>query len=104
MAVATCTGIQPLWLLYLCIAFGILFVIMLIINVFLCSAMTCSCSKTEIIEKEPSIIEEYDPYRSWHGSQYGSRYANPSHDSIHNSEGFLLNLDQLMKSNSIIGY
>ena len=76
VAVATCTGIQPLWLLYLCIAFGILFVIMLIINVFLCSAMTCSCSKTEIIEKEPSIIEEYDPYRSWHGSQYGSRYPN----------------------------
>lgn len=74
VAVATCSGIQPLWLLYLCIAFGILFLIMLIINVFLCSAMTCSCSKTEVIEKEPSIIEEYDPYRSWHGSQYGSRY------------------------------
>ncbi|XP_057364902.1 uncharacterized protein LOC130685600 [Daphnia carinata] len=75
LAVATCSGIQPLWLLYLCIAFGILFLIMLIINVFLCSAMTCSCSKTEVIEKEPSIIEEYDPYRSWHGSQYGSRYS-----------------------------
>lgn len=29
----------------------------------------------QIIEKEPSIIEEYDPYRSWHGSQYGSRYS-----------------------------
>lgn len=69
----TCSGYHPLWLLYLCIAFGILFLIMLIINVFLCSAMTCSCSKTEVIEKEPSIIEEYDPYRSWHGSQYGSR-------------------------------
>lgn len=76
VAVATCSGIQPLWLLYLCIAFGILFLIMLIINVFLCSAMTCSCSKTEVIEKEPSIIEEYDPYRSWHGSQYGSRYVS----------------------------
>jgi hypothetical protein len=76
VAVAACTGIQPLWLLYLCIAFGILFLIMLIINVFLCSAMTCSCSKTEVIEKEPSIIEEYDPYRSWHGSQYGSRYTS----------------------------
>jgi hypothetical protein len=75
VAVAACSGIQPLWLLYLCIAFGILFLIMLIINVFLCSAMTCSCSKTEVIEKEPSIIEEYDPYRSWHGSQYGSRYV-----------------------------
>jgi len=30
----------------------------------------------QVIEKEPSIIEEYDPYRSWHGgSQYGSRYS-----------------------------
>lgn len=35
----------------------------------------------KIIEKEPSIIEEYDPYRSWHGSQYGSRY------SLHGRDG-----------------
>lgn len=68
-------GIRPAWLLYLCIAFGLMFLIMLVINVFLCSAMTCSCARTDIIEKEPSIIEDYDPYRSWHGSQYGSRYA-----------------------------
>ncbi|XP_025199847.1 uncharacterized protein LOC112597836 [Melanaphis sacchari] len=68
-------GIRPPWLLYLCIAFGLMFLIMLVINVFLCSAMTCSCARTDIIEKEPSIIEDYDPYRSWHGSQYGSRYS-----------------------------
>lgn len=68
-------GVNPPWLLYLCIAFGVMFLIMLIINIFLCSAMTCSCARTEVIEKEPSIIEEYDPYRSWHGSQYGSRYS-----------------------------
>jgi len=68
-------GVHPPWLLYLCIAFGIMFLIMLIINIFLCSAMTCSCARTEVIEKEPSIIEDYDPYRSWHGSQYGSRYS-----------------------------
>lgn len=37
--------------------------------------MTCSCTRTDIIEKEPSIIEDYDPYRSWHGSQYGSRFS-----------------------------
>ncbi|KAL1495080.1 hypothetical protein ABEB36_010555 [Hypothenemus hampei] len=66
-------GVHPSWLLWLCVAFGILFLIMLIINIFLCSAMTCACARTEIIEKEPSIIEDYDPYRSWHGSQYGSR-------------------------------
>lgn len=68
--------IRPSWLLYLCIAFGLMFLIMLIINVFLCSAMTCACARTEVIEKEPSIIEDYDPYRSWHGSQYGSRYRS----------------------------
>ncbi|XP_015122190.1 uncharacterized protein LOC107044707 [Diachasma alloeum] len=67
--------IHPQWLLWLAIAFGILFLIMLIINIFLCSAMSCSCARTEIIEKEPSIIEDYDPYRSWPGSQYGSRYS-----------------------------
>lgn len=67
--------IRPPWLLYLCIAFGLMFLIMLVINIFLCSAMTCSCARTEVIEKEPSIIEDYDPYRSWHGSQYGSRYS-----------------------------
>ncbi|KAL7648125.1 UNVERIFIED_CONTAM: hypothetical protein RMT77_000026 [Armadillidium vulgare] len=65
----------PPWLWILCIALAVLFIIMMIINIFLCSAMTCSCTKTEVIEKEPSIIEEYDPYRSWHGSQYGSRYS-----------------------------
>lgn len=67
-------SVHPLWLLWLAVALGILFLIMLIINIFLCSAMTCSCTRTDIIEKEPSIIEDYDPYRSWHGSQYGSRF------------------------------
>ncbi|XP_043285999.1 uncharacterized protein [Venturia canescens] len=64
-------SIHPQWLLWLAVALGILFLIMLIINIFLCSAMSCSCARTEIIEKEPSIIEDYDPYRSWPGSQYG---------------------------------
>lgn len=40
--------------------------------------MSCSCARTEVIEKEPSIIEDYDPYRSWHGSQYGSRLVSLS--------------------------
>ncbi|XP_055298010.1 uncharacterized protein LOC129566261 isoform X2 [Sitodiplosis mosellana] len=74
-------GIRPSWLLWLCITLGILFLIMLLMNIFLCTAMSCSCARTEIIEKEPSIIEEYDPYRSWHGSQYGSRY------SLHGRDG-----------------
>jgi len=75
------TGIRPHWLLWLTIVLGVLFLIMLLMNLFLCTAMSCSCARTEIVEKEPSIIEEYDPYRSWHGSQYGSRY------SLHNGNG-----------------
>ncbi|XP_040571387.1 uncharacterized protein [Lepeophtheirus salmonis] len=64
------------WFHHLCIVFGVLFLIMLIINIFLCSAMTCSCTKADEEEKEASMIEEFDPYtRSWHGSQYGSRYS-----------------------------
>ena len=72
-------GVRPSWLLYLCIVFGILFLLMLIVNVFLCSAMTCSCARSDVVaggagDKEQSMIEEFDPYtRSWHGSQYGSR-------------------------------
>lgn len=79
-SVCTDCGLSPPWLLYLCIAFGILFLIMLIINVFLCSAMTCSCARTDSVDKEPSIIEEFDPYtRSWQGSQYGSRFSLNGH-------------------------
>ena len=47
------------WLKWLCIAFGILFGVMLLINIFLCSAMTCSCTRSEIIEKEPSVYDDY---------------------------------------------
>jgi len=66
----------PVWLLYLCIAFGILFIVMLIINLFLCSAMSCSCGRGYKEEKETSYLEDFDPYaRSWQGSQYGSRYS-----------------------------
>lgn len=78
------TGIRPHWLLWLTIALAVLFLIMLLMNIFLCTAMSCSCARTEIIEKEPSIIEEYDPYRSWHGSQYGSRYSLHGRDGGHN--------------------
>lgn len=75
------SGIRPKWLLWLAITLGVLFLIMLLMNIFLCTAMSFSCARTEIIEKDASIIEEYDPYRSWHGSQYGSRY------SLHGREG-----------------
>ncbi|ETN61739.1 hypothetical protein AND_006595 [Anopheles darlingi] len=84
-AICADPGIRPHWLLWLTIALGVLFLIMLLMNIFLCTAMSCSCAQTEIIEKEPSIIEEYDPYRSWHGSQYGSRYSlHGGRDGGHN--------------------
>lgn len=75
---------NPSWLLWLCICFGILFCIMLFINIFLCSAMTCSCTKSEVIEKEPSIYDDYSVYDSQYGyaskvynseSDYGSEYG-----------------------------
>ncbi|XP_050435889.1 uncharacterized protein LOC126842785 [Adelges cooleyi] len=93
-------GIRPPWLLYLCIAFGLMFLIMLVINVFLCSAMTCSCARTDIIEKEPSIIEDYDPYRSWHGSQYGSRYSLNGGKPGYASGGSTMNSTRSMSTNS----
>ena len=71
-----CTGICPKWLLWLAIVLGVFFLLMLLINLFLCSALTCTCTRTELTEKEPSVLEDYDPYRSWAGSQYGgSRYS-----------------------------
>ncbi|XP_072940421.1 uncharacterized protein [Epargyreus clarus] len=42
------TGVRPLWLLYLAIALGVMFLVMLLINCFLCTAMTCSCARTDI--------------------------------------------------------
>jgi len=70
------------WLMWLCIAFGILFGVMLLINIFLCSAMTCSCTRSEIIEKEPSVYDDYSIYDSQYGytnkyseSDYGSEYG-----------------------------
>jgi len=70
----------PSWLLWLCVVFGVLFLVMLCVNVFLCSAMTCSFSRAEVElvdEKAGSVytVQDYDPYRSWAGSQYGSRFS-----------------------------
>ncbi|KAJ8940602.1 hypothetical protein NQ318_004798, partial [Aromia moschata] len=95
--------INPSWLLWLAVALGVLFLLMLIINIFLCSAMTCACARTEIIEKEPSIIEDYDPYRSWHGSQYGSRYSlngAPQHPKGYTSGGSTMNSTRSVSSHS----
>lgn len=61
---------------------------MLLVSCFLCSALTCTCTRSELVEKEPSVLEDYDPYRSsWAGSNYGgSRYSltNGHHHSTNN--------------------
>lgn len=71
--------LKPDWLLWLCVVFGVLFLIMLCVNVFLCSAMTCSLSRSEVEPEEKAgsvfTVQDYDPYRSWSGSQYGSRFS-----------------------------
>lgn len=41
-------GVHPTWLLWLAIALGVLFLIMLLMNIFLCTAMSCSCARTEV--------------------------------------------------------
>lgn len=97
LAIGLCTAAgsnsNPSWLTYLCIAFGVLFAIMLLINIFLCSAMTCSCTKTEVIEKEPSIYDDYSVYDSQYGyaskaynseSDYGSEYGMGQEDRRNN--------------------
>lgn len=69
-----CTEWRFPWLIGLCISLAILLLIMLIVNIFLCSSLTCSCINTEIEEKEPSEIEDYDPYKGsyYPASHYGS--------------------------------
>jgi hypothetical protein len=54
-------------LLWLAITLGVLFLLMLFVNLFLCTALTCTCTRTELVEKDPSILEDYDPYnnRTW---------------------------------------
>jgi len=68
---------NPSWLRGLTIAFGVLFGIMLLINVFLCSAMTCSCTRTEVIEKEPSVYDD-DLY----GDYDNKTYSDPGSDEL----------------------
>ena len=50
----------PSWLLWLCVVFGVLFLLMLCVNIFLCSAMTCSFSRTELeVEPEEKAASVY---------------------------------------------
>ena len=60
----------------------------IIYNNSISSAMTCSCTRTEVIEKEPSIYDDYSVYESQYGyagkqgpyseSDLGSDYGDGS--------------------------
>ena len=52
---------------------------MLLINVFLCSAMTCSCTRTEVIEKEPSLYENDDDI---YGEYDNKTYSDPGSEEF----------------------
>ncbi|KAF7489694.1 hypothetical protein SSS_04216 [Sarcoptes scabiei] len=65
-----CTEWRFPWLIALCIMLGILLIIMMVVNIFLCSSLSCSCCRSEIVEHEPVIIEDYDPYKIDIGSFY----------------------------------
>ncbi len=69
------------WVFWLCVAFGFGFFVLLVVIVFLLSAVTCDCVSSSREDKKQhgktatsDDVEEFDPYaKSWHGSQYGSR-------------------------------
>nr|XP_046919568.1 uncharacterized protein LOC124499670 isoform X1 [Dermatophagoides farinae] len=58
------------WLIALCIMLGILLIIMMVVNIFLCTSMSCSCFRSEMVEHEPTIMDDYDPYKIDIGSYY----------------------------------
>ena len=68
------------WLLPLAIVLGILLLIMMIINIFLCTSLSCTCTKTEVVEKEEgSELEDYDPYKiDWSAN---NNYAHSNYTS-----------------------
>lgn len=55
-------GIRPSWLLWLAITLGVLFLIMLLMNIFLCTAMSCSCANTEVSWSKQVLIYIYFIY------------------------------------------
>ena len=50
---------NPNWLTYLCATFGVLFSILVILNIFLCSSFESRCKKKIILEDEPHLYDDY---------------------------------------------
>lgn len=74
------------WVLALCITFGILFLIMLIVNIIMCSAVSCNCTRkdqTEEVHQDPSAWGEYDTVKNvWSSSMSGGSIPGDRH-SVH---------------------
>lgn len=52
------------WLVGLCAVLGALLAIMFIVNICLCTSLTCTCTKQDVLEKEDgSELADYDPYK-----------------------------------------
>ena len=45
---STCTEWRFPWLIALCIMLGVMLIIMMVVNIFLCTSMSCSCFKSEV--------------------------------------------------------
>ncbi|GFY39573.1 ZP domain-containing protein [Trichonephila inaurata madagascariensis] len=57
----SCTEWRFPWLIGLCICLAILLLVMLIVNIFLCSSLTCTCTKTECFQQAYHLsITQYD--------------------------------------------
>lgn len=82
-----CTEWRFPWLITLCICLAIMLLTMLLLNLFMCSSLTCRCIKTDVNEKEPTD-DDYNPYRadwtapnSLHGSRYSLEQARRQYNS-----------------------
>ncbi|RWS30748.1 uncharacterized protein B4U80_04734 [Leptotrombidium deliense] len=68
-----CTEWRFPWMITLLICLSILLLFMFCTNLFLCSSLSCQCTKTEISDENSSDINEFDDY-----DPYKIDYSSPS--------------------------
>ena len=84
------------WLVGLCAVLGALFAIMLIVNICLCTSLTCTCTKQDVLEKEDSSeLADYDPYKIDWAANNQHLYGNslPRHYHTHYNADYQEELD-----------
>lgn len=85
------------WLIGLCAVLGALLGIMLLVNICLCTSLSCTCAKQDVLEKEDnSELADYDPYRiDWVAANNSHLYGNslPRHYSAHYNGDYQEELD-----------